>query len=77
MAANMTTWHADTPPWYRDAAERVCTPKQLEVLKLASHHSDRNTARILGVSRESVRGHREAAYRRIVEYSRQQREGAA
>jgi DNA-binding CsgD family transcriptional regulator len=72
----MTAWHADTPPWYRDAAETVCTQKQLEVLKLASHHSDRNTARILHISRESVRGHREAANRRIRSYLDQQ-QGAA
>lgn len=68
----MTMWHPETPAWYRDTAERVCTTKQLEVLRLATLRtrngkplSDRNIGRILGVSRETIRGHREAAYRRM------------
>lgn len=51
----MTTWHADTPAWYRDAAERVCTPKQLEVLKHASHElTDQQIADRLGITRQAV-----------------------
>jgi DNA-binding NarL/FixJ family response regulator len=67
MAANMTTWHADTPPWYRDAAETVCTPKQLEVLKLASHElTDQQIADRLGITRQAVQaGNRSSPPRRF------------
>jgi predicted DNA-binding protein (UPF0251 family) len=51
----MTTWYADTPAWYRDAAERVCTAKQLEVLRLASHElTQREIADRLGITRQAV-----------------------
>lgn len=62
----MTTWHADTPAWYRDAAERVCTPKQLEVLKLASHDlTDQQIADRLGITRQAVHDRRALAHRNV------------
>jgi DNA-binding CsgD family transcriptional regulator len=62
----MTIWHPTTPAWYLETAERVCTPKQLEVLKLASHDpalrwiSDR-----LGITRQAVAARYADATRKI------------
>jgi transcriptional regulator len=51
----MTTWHPTTPAWYLETAERVCTPKQLEVLQLASHElTDQQIADRLGITRQAV-----------------------
>lgn len=58
----MTTWHPDTPAWYRDTAERVCTTKQLEVLRLTSHElSDQQIADRLDVTRQAVQQRRMTA----------------
>jgi DNA-binding NarL/FixJ family response regulator len=51
----MTTWHPTTPDWYTQTAERVCTPKQLEVLQLASHDlTNQQIATRLGITRQAV-----------------------
>jgi DNA-binding CsgD family transcriptional regulator len=53
--APMTTWHPTTPAWYLETAERVCTPKQLEVLQLFSRDlSDKTIANELGLTRQAV-----------------------
>jgi DNA-binding NarL/FixJ family response regulator len=55
----MTTWHPTTPAWYLETAERVCTPKQLEVLQLASHElTDQQIAYRLGITRQAVQQRR-------------------
>jgi DNA-binding CsgD family transcriptional regulator len=48
--------------------ERVCTPKQIECLKLKSTgHGAKRSALILGCDESTVRGHLRAAERRIRE----------
>lgn len=47
----------------RKLAERVLTPKQLQVFRLhAAGYSSRRIARILGISRWTVRDHLTRAY---------------
>jgi DNA-binding NarL/FixJ family response regulator len=58
----VTTWHPTTPDWYTQTAERVCTPKQLEVLQLSSHElTDSQIGARLGVSRQAVQQRRLSA----------------
>lgn len=53
-------------PEIREVAERVCTPRQVEVLKLyAQGMGHRRVARALGVDTKTAREHLEAASRRI------------
>jgi DNA-binding CsgD family transcriptional regulator len=58
----MTAWHPTTPDWYTQTAERVCTPKQLEVLQLASHDlTDQQIADRIGITRQAVQQRRMSA----------------
>jgi DNA-binding CsgD family transcriptional regulator len=58
----MTPWHPTTHPDIRNAAETTCTPKQLEVLKLASHDlSTQAIADILNLTRQAVHQRRQLA----------------
>lgn len=66
----MTIWHPDTPSWYAETADRVCTPKQLEVLKLASGShdlSDQQIATRLGISRQAVQQRRDSGTKRVAD----------
>lgn len=59
-------WHAATPFWYSDTAEAVCTPKQLDVLRLASHDlSDQQIADVLDITRQAAYQRRTTAQHRI------------
>lgn len=58
-------WH-HVDPTIREVAESVCTPQQLDALKLLSHgYGSKRSARILGVSRDAVRYRIEAGSLRI------------
>jgi DNA-binding CsgD family transcriptional regulator len=62
----MTPWHAATPFWYSDTAEQHCTPKQLDVLRLASHDlTDQQIADVLGITRQAAHQRRTTAANRI------------
>lgn len=48
-------WPHDTPPEMRRLIERVCTPRQVDVLKLKAHgYGRRRIATILGIAPSSV-----------------------
>lgn len=65
----MTTWHPTTPPWYTETAERVCTPKQLEVLRLASHElTDTQIADRINISRQAVQQRRTGGQRTLTKH---------
>lgn len=69
----MTSWHPDTPAWYVETAERVCTPKQLEVLKLASHDlTDQQIAARLGITRQAANQRRLAGSAAVGVYINQE-----
>jgi DNA-binding NarL/FixJ family response regulator len=62
----MTAWHPTTPAWYLETAERVCTPKQLEVLQLASHElTNQQIADRLGITRQAVQQRYNASIQKI------------
>jgi DNA-directed RNA polymerase specialized sigma24 family protein len=62
----MTEWHPSAPPWYTDAANHACTPKQIETLKLASHElSTQQIADRLGITRQAAWARYDAACRAI------------
>jgi DNA-binding CsgD family transcriptional regulator len=66
----VTSWHPTTPDWYVETAERVCTPKQLEVLQLASHElTDQQIAYRLGITRQAVQQRRLSATFKIRTYA--------
>jgi DNA-binding NarL/FixJ family response regulator len=74
----MTTWHPTTPSWYTQTAERVCTPKQLEVLQLASHElTNQQIADRLGITRQAVHERRVLAHRNVCWELNPNQEGAA
>ena len=51
---------------YRPIAEQVCTPKELDVLRMTqSGASPRQISRIVGIDRRTVRDHLENAIRKI------------
>jgi predicted DNA-binding protein (UPF0251 family) len=55
---------ADYPD--RQLAERVCTQKELDVLRLtAAEYGQRRAARILGISRDTLRHRLDNARRKI------------
>lgn len=59
------TWEGVSPE-LREIIEEVCTPKQIDVLKLKARGlSPRAIARILDVDRTAVRGRLDRAYRKI------------
>ena len=61
------SWDA-VEPEIRAVALRVCTPDQIDVLKLYSEgHGYRVIGRTLGISKDTARGRLEAATKRIRE----------
>ena len=59
------SWEGVSPE-LREIIEEVCTPKQVDVLKLkATGMSTRGIARVLDVDRVAVRDRLERAYRKI------------
>jgi DNA-binding CsgD family transcriptional regulator len=73
MAANaeealLMTWQR-LPHIYRQIATEVCTPAELDALKLSiDGESQRSTARILGIKRSSVRDRLDNARDKIVNH---------
>jgi DNA-directed RNA polymerase specialized sigma24 family protein len=50
----------------RELIERVCTPRQVDVLKLQAHgYGTRRIAAILGVSRQAIKSRLEIARKRV------------
>jgi DNA-directed RNA polymerase specialized sigma24 family protein len=73
----MTAWHPTTPLWYSCAAEQVCTPKQLDTLKLASHElSTQQIADRLGITRQAAWARYDAACRAIRQHLDQKEDAA-
>lgn len=75
--AAVSGW-STVPPEVREVAERVCTPAQLEALKLVGEgYGYKRAARMLGVTTGAVRDRLNGAYLKIQRELEPQREGAA
>ena len=60
------SWPAGVDPVLREAAERVCSQKQLEVVQLlAAGYGMRRIGLLLGISRGAVRDRAESAQRKM------------
>jgi len=59
-------WGSDVPDRLVEVAERVCTDRQLEALRLASHgYGYRRSGKILGISASAVSDRLQNAYLNI------------
>ena len=59
-------WPGDVPPDLRKIIERVCTEREIEVLKLkAAGYGRRRMALILGLSESAIRSRLTSADRKI------------
>jgi len=70
------TWHR-LPRIYQEIAETVCTKPELDALKLSLEaESQRSIARILGITRSSVRDRLDNAHTKIVNHPNYPKEHA-